>query len=727
MLEAAARPLPAELNRGHGGLAPDLAFAWLITGDGSQLEAARSYLLKLADTPEWDPQNDLIHGHLLQGMALAYDWLYPELTEAEREKIAGRLGLACEGEYERMTTGRVWYHNQYFQNHGLSNFCGLFYAACALYGEHPDAGKWLANSEDFYRTVIESLPADGTSLEGISYGAYDYEYLWRYVELSRTLLGQDYSAAPGLKNFPAWVLHSLLPAQTATEWAMTFGDAPRHVNWHGPEPQIFLAASRFGDGLAQWLGRHLIELEDKGLASADYWSILWYDPAVAETPPDGAGTFRHFTENDQVMMRSAWNDPNATLVGLKCGPFMGRSHSLTAEWDWGTNHQEPDAASFQFFSHGRQLAIDPLYNTFKRTANHNTLLFKGNDQMGADIAWMGVAECLHYRQYPTVIHAEEGEGFDYVVGDATRAYHPDLGLRRFQRHYLFLKPDILVVADEIVLDSTGTLFSIPSGNLKIEGELEYGYGRYVVGKGGEAYTIFEGKPGTYRIAVNYLDNYPGQATMELVVDGKVVNSWQNTNRETDNNYQVTPNVQLKTGSRVAVRLANLPPNWRLIRLAISSRTVVQEPSAEWLLHFPVEAEISESFGLVSARVGDAALDVRIMGDMIITDEMKFEGKEASGLKTNLNWGVWDVLQPHDEVKQTQRLVYQPRFRNGRSFVVAVLRARDAGAKFDLSVGMSGEAPADGSKLTAKLNLECADYAATVDWDLRAMTVGLTRK
>ncbi|MFH1069471.1 MAG: hypothetical protein V1794_07590, partial [Candidatus Glassbacteria bacterium] len=47
MLEAAARPLPAELNRGHGGLAPDLAFAWLITGDGSQLEAARSYLLKL--------------------------------------------------------------------------------------------------------------------------------------------------------------------------------------------------------------------------------------------------------------------------------------------------------------------------------------------------------------------------------------------------------------------------------------------------------------------------------------------------------------------------------------------------------------------------------------------------------------------------------------------------------------------------------------------------------
>ncbi|HLA41648.1 MAG TPA: DUF4962 domain-containing protein, partial [Candidatus Glassbacteria bacterium] len=231
-LESAARPIPENLNRGHGDLAPALAFTWLITGDGAQLQTAKMYLLKLAETPEWDPADDLIHGHLLQGMALAYDWLYLELSTAEREKIAGRLGQACEREYESMTTGRVWYRNQYFQNHGLSNFCGMAYAACALWGEHPDAEKWLAGCEDYYRVVVETLPQDGTSLEGVSYGAYDYEYLWRFVELSHTLLGKDYTDTPGLKNFPAWVLHSMLPAQSASEWAMTFGDAPRHVNWH---------------------------------------------------------------------------------------------------------------------------------------------------------------------------------------------------------------------------------------------------------------------------------------------------------------------------------------------------------------------------------------------------------------------------------------------------------------------------------------------------------------
>jgi hypothetical protein len=38
-----------------------------------------------------------------------------------------------------------------------------------------------------------------------------------------------------------------------------------------------------------------------------------------------------------------------------------------------------------------------------------------------------------------------------AIGDATEAYPADLGLERFQRHLLFLKPDVLIVADDIRL------------------------------------------------------------------------------------------------------------------------------------------------------------------------------------------------------------------------------------------------------------------------------------
>ena len=40
-----------------------------------------------------------------------------------------------------------------------------------------------------------------------------------------------------------------------------------------------------------------------------------------------------------------------------------------------------------------------------------------------------------------------------MVGEAANAYPPTLGLKKFVRHLLFLKPDVLVVADDIETDA----------------------------------------------------------------------------------------------------------------------------------------------------------------------------------------------------------------------------------------------------------------------------------
>jgi hypothetical protein len=42
---------------------------------------------------------------------------------------------------------------------------------------------------------------------------------------------------------------------------------------------------------------------------------------------------------------------------------------------------------------------------------------------------------------------QPGKQYDYVVGDATPGYGPNV--QRYRRHLLFLKPDVLVVADEV--------------------------------------------------------------------------------------------------------------------------------------------------------------------------------------------------------------------------------------------------------------------------------------
>lgn len=682
-LEAGSvQELPENLNRGHANLAPDLCFAWLMTGDEAHFQAAKNHLLNLARSKEWDPENDLVHGHLLQGIALAYDWLYQSLTPGERSLVAGRLAREAQAEYERMTTGRVWYHNQYFQNHGISNFCGFAYAAAALYGEDDRAPEWLKLPENFFDVVFRTLPVDGTSLEGISYGQYDFEFITKYAELARTLLGRDFYDTPGLKEMPSWVLHSLLPTHTAAEWTMTFGDAPRHANWHGPEPQLFLLASKYNYTAAQWLGKYLINLQERGLDSATFWGILWYDPGVAEADPAQFPTFKHFRENDQVMMRSSWTDPGAMLVGFKSGPFMGKTHSLTAEWDWGTNHQHPDAGSFQIFARGRQLAIDPLYTTFKRTANHNTMLFKGRGQLGENITWMGVAECLQYRHYPEVVHTSSNPEYDYVVGDVTRAYHPALGLKKFERHLLFIKPDVLVVADRIELDEKGVLYSYPSEELKVAEGLTHARNGYVIGKQGEAYTIFEGKPGAYTVTANYLDNFPGEGKYSLEVDGKTVQSWQTTSEVCDNHLFLSPPVQLKKGSRISFRGTGMPHNFRLIHMTAYSGEVAAPRQAQWLLHLEPQAEI-ESFGKsgkVTVSLGEASLDIHTV--------------PSSGSVPQVEWDIWPIKNPHEDIPETKRLVVTPGFRGNDALVLVMLHARPgAGPPFEItssSVSMSEE-------------------------------------
>ena len=418
------------------------------------------------------------------------------------------------------------------------------------------------------------MPPDGGSLEGLSYGSYSLEYICRYAELAKSLLGRDYySQSDYLRHSPDFLLHSLLPRMKSDEWAITFGDAPRHSNWHGPEPQLFLLASRYGNGAAQWLGRTLIDLEPQGLASAGWWALLWYDPEIPSADPATFPTFHHLNDIDQVMMRSSWVDPMATLVGFKAGPFMGRRQSKVNSYDWGTGHQHPDAGSFQIFSHGEFLAIDPLYTGFKRAANHSTLLVKGRGQLGDEIQWFASAEALKFGHYPTVLKAETSTAFDYVVADVAPAYHPALGLGKFIRHCLLIKPDILLLADEIQLSDKGLYYSWPGEDLVTTGGLDHNSAGYVVGPQGEATAVFDGEPGEYRLYCMYLDNYAGEGNYSFLVGDSTVHSWKNEETVTDYHLELSPPVRLKKGDRIAFKAAPMGTECRLLKITAFSQDI----------------------------------------------------------------------------------------------------------------------------------------------------------
>jgi hypothetical protein len=182
-------------------------------------------------------------------------------------------------------------------------------------------------------------------------------------------------------------------------------------------------------------------------AEAAWLNLLWFDPGVLPVPPDGLPTLRHFADMGIVSARSGWSGTEA-LVVFKCGPFLGHQATERFSYDPGGGHVHPDANHFVVFGAGEWLIRDDGYQP-KSTSQHNTLLVGGHGQMGEGKQWFDGADLLALKAQPTILHVQSTPSLDHWTGDATAAYAPELGLKRFVRHVLFVKPDTLIVADEV--------------------------------------------------------------------------------------------------------------------------------------------------------------------------------------------------------------------------------------------------------------------------------------
>ena len=148
--------------------------------------------------------------------------------------------------------------------------------------------------------------------------------------------------------------------------------------------------------------------------------------------------------------RSDWSG-DESLVVFKCGPFLGHQAVQEFAYDAGGGHVHPDANHFVLFGAGEWLIRDDGYRS-KWTGQHNTLLVDGRGQLGEGKEWFDGSQALAAKARAKIVRVSSSADLDQVTGDATEAYHSELGLRRHVRHLLFLKPDVLLVCDEVLTD-----------------------------------------------------------------------------------------------------------------------------------------------------------------------------------------------------------------------------------------------------------------------------------
>jgi hypothetical protein len=443
-------------QREVGNKQPFLAMAWLLTGDPVYLKAAQEWCLASCGYPLWGTGTrdgtDLAAGHQLLGLALVYDWLFDALDPAAKSTIRRTLlrrGAQMAPAVDRRTS--------YLQNHLWVDACGLAAAGMALYDE-PDASaqaiSWAALALTKFRRTEDVLGPDGASHEGVPYWTYGVEYMLKFWALAADLIGEDLSN-PWWTSTAMYRLYNSLPraAWTRTNLLVDIADAPRY-DWYGPEFLLRRLAARYGDPYAQWLA---LELERGGMTqySAAWLNLLWYDTALAPQPPAGLPTLRHFSDMDLVCARSGWDGGESLLV-FKCGPPIGHDAMPKFTFDPGSGHVHPDAGHFVLFGAGEWLIRDDGY-MWKQTDQHNTLLIDGAGQLGEGAQWFQGIQMIRAASHPRVIQATSTPDLDELAGDAAPAYPAASGLRRFVRRLLFLKPDVLIVVDEIETDRARNL------------------------------------------------------------------------------------------------------------------------------------------------------------------------------------------------------------------------------------------------------------------------------
>ena len=446
-------------QRKVGNTMPVLAMAYLLTGQRKYLAAAEQWALASCGYKTWGLGRrdgmDLAAGHQLFGLAIVYDWCYHDLNESTRRQIHETLTKRTGAMFQAAAAGKIGWHRAYLQNHLWVNIAGMAAAGLALFDEVPQAADWIGLPLDKFRRTMEALGPDGASHEGVGYWEYGVEHMLKFMDLAGRLLGVDLYESPWWRNTASYGQYLMLPhgAWRPNNCIVDLADCPRN-HYYGPDYLLRGLARRFRDPYAQGLADE-VDRAAVCSPSASWLNLLWYDPQLPGKPATDRRTLHHFDDLGIVSARSGWSGDESLLV-FKCGPPLGHNALGKFSYDPGSGHVHPDASHFVLFGQGEWLVRDDGYHP-KWSGQHNTLLVNGQGQLGEGSMWFQGSVTLSAKSPPRVLQAASAPDVDRLAGDATGAYPKELGLKRFVRHLLFVKPDVLIVADEVLLDKESRL------------------------------------------------------------------------------------------------------------------------------------------------------------------------------------------------------------------------------------------------------------------------------
>ncbi len=438
-------------EREIGDRLPYLAMAYLISDDPKYLDNAKAWMDAIANYSTWGGDQDLVASHILFGMSIAYDWLYDELSTAERGSYAAKMEYHADILYDLLVNTKIWWADNYHQNHNYVNTGAIMAAGVAMYDVLEDPDLYIQAACDNFTHVLDALPPDGAYTEGVGYWSYGIGALLRYFDLERDILGVDRVLDnPWFQNTGRYRLLANVPGYAEVIQIADVYD--ERTDWYSPAALQWLA-SKFNDPYSQWLASEILSV--RRYPPIDWRNLIYYDESIPEVSPNHLPTYGYFDDLGIFTSRSSWEDSDATFLVFKAGPPMGHHAHEVLHLPMGSRHAHTDAGVFLLDAYGEYMIVDNGYQYGWLTADHNTITFDGGvGQLGEtlDPNGLDIPEIIDNDGNAHILHTDFTREFEYLVADLTQMYKPELQITKFVRHILFIQKQIIIVIDEVESD-----------------------------------------------------------------------------------------------------------------------------------------------------------------------------------------------------------------------------------------------------------------------------------
>ena len=444
------------------------AFGYQLTQDARYATKARDMIFAYLGWADWGFGEgvslggpDLNTSHMLMGVSIAYDWIYPTLTDADRQQIAARIGTEADALAKYLPN--AWYVQEYLQNHNWIDTAGLGLAALALAGEDARASTWLSLASGNLQklTAVLNPISDGTWHEGLPYQGYALSMsLPFWTALART--GVDYTNVGFLKGFGRLWLNAQIP-DSPRQVILPYGDFTGWPRQATVEILRFTAA-RFNDPLAEAAARRWLST-GRGTFLPELWydvfEFLYFDPAVPAADLHAQPLDASFGDLGGAVLHSSF-DAGDLQVGFKAGPFGGHSNfnrvkNGGAPGGWlAFGHDHNDDMSFWLFGSGTWLAPEAMgddmaTSTANTAAYHNALLVDGSGMLGdARASDSNYGNSWFWQRDAQPLITTTGTA-DYAItgGRGASLFDPALGVTRWDRLLVLARHRYALVHDDV--------------------------------------------------------------------------------------------------------------------------------------------------------------------------------------------------------------------------------------------------------------------------------------